>query len=177
MSERETLLEKKILDPCCGGKMFWFKKDHPEVLFSDIRVVDPIVVGSGPNARMFECTPDKVMDFRNLDVPSNTFKLVVFDPPHFDSLGKKSYMGIKYGILDKENWREDLRKGFSECFRVLQPDGILIFKWNEHDIPLRKVLELTNYRPLFGHKSGKMQKTHWVTFMKSNKNLETTKGQ
>jgi hypothetical protein len=27
--------DKPILDPCCGGKMFWFNKNNPHVLFCD----------------------------------------------------------------------------------------------------------------------------------------------
>lgn len=106
------------------------------------------------------------MDFRKLPLKDNTFSLVVFDPPHFTTLGEKSYMGQKYGRLNSKTWREDLRLGFAECFRVLKPNGVLIFKWNEHDILLREVLALTPRKPLFGHPSGKMQKTHWVAFMK-----------
>jgi hypothetical protein len=49
--------------------------------------------------------------------------------------------------------------GFAECFRVLKKDGVLIFKWNEHDVPLKGVLELTPHKPLFGHPSGKQQRT------------------
>ena len=29
--------EMKILDACCGGKMFWYEKDLPMVTFQDIR--------------------------------------------------------------------------------------------------------------------------------------------
>lgn len=146
--------------------MFWFDKSNPDVLFLDKRRVKPIMVGKGRNARKFEVNPDRVMDFRDLKLKSSTFTLVVFDPPHFSNLGKKSYMGQKYGCLDKKTWREDLTKGFSECFRVLKKNGVLIFKWNEHEILLREVLALTDRKPLFGHPSGKTQKTHWVCFMK-----------
>lgn len=146
--------------------MFWFDKKNPDVLFLDRRTVSPVSVGDGKNARMFDCKPDKVMDFRSLEIEDESYSLVVFDPPHFTSLGEKSYMALKYGRLDKETWREDLTKGFAECFRVLKPDGILIFKWNEYDIRLSEVLKLTPVQPLFGHPSGKTQKTHWVCFMK-----------
>lgn len=159
-------MNKIILDACCGGRSFWFDKDNENTLFIDKRRVDPCIVGNGKNGRKFEVNPDLQMDFRNLDIESNTFKLVVFDPPHFSSLGEKSYMAKKYGKLDKNTWKDDLRKGFSECFRVLKNEGILIFKWNKHDIPLREVLSLTSYQPLFGHPSGKKQLTHWVCFMK-----------
>lgn len=154
-----------ILDACCGGRQFWFDKENPNVLFADQRVMEPKVVGCGKDARIRKCLPDKVMDFRNMDIADQTFKLVVFDPPHL-FLGENSYMAQSYGRLDKQTWKEDLSKGFSECFRVLKDEGILIFKWNECDVPLKEVLKLTTYKPLFGHPSGKAQKTHWVCFMK-----------
>lgn len=159
-------MDKIILDACCGGRMFWFDKQNPNTLFVDHRKVDPVSVGLGRNARMFSCQPDEVMDFRKLDLSDGSFSLVVFDPPHFNHAGDKSYMAIKYGRLDPQNWKDDLRAGFAECFRVLRTQGILIFKWNETQIPLSKVLELTPERPLFGHPSGKTQRTHWLCFMK-----------
>lgn len=158
-------MDKKILDACCGGRAFWFDKSHPDTLFVDKRVMQPEIVSTGRNARVRKCLPDKVMDFRKLDIEDDTFRLVVFDPPHL-FLGKTSYMIKMYGTLEK-TWQEDLRAGFSECFRVLKPEGILIFKWNESQILLKEILALTPYKPLFGHPSGKAQKTHWVTFMKN----------
>ena len=95
------------------------------------------------------------------------FYMVVFDPPHiFRRGGKNSWMKDKYGELDRNTWREDLREGFKECFRVLRPCGTLIFKWSEFDIPTKEVLALTPVKPLFGHPSGKALKTHWFTFIK-----------
>lgn len=157
--------KKFILDVCCGGRMFWFDKKHPNTLYLDRRRVLPVSVGKGKNARMFSCTPDKVMDFRKLDLPSRSFSLAVFDPPHFLTLGSKSYMAQKYGKLDP-SWKEDLRAGFKECFRVLKPKGVLIFKWNEYEIKVSEIIKLSPYPPLFGHMSGKNQKTHWLCFMK-----------
>jgi ubiquinone/menaquinone biosynthesis C-methylase UbiE len=75
-------------------------------------------------------------------------------------------MAKKYGRLGK-NWEEDIRKGFKEAFRVLEPEGVLIFKWNEDQIPVKKILGLTTEKPLFGHRSGKASKTHWISFIKS----------
>jgi hypothetical protein len=60
-----------------------------------------------------------------------------------------------------------LRDGFAECFRVLAPSGVLIFKWTETQIPLRDILALTPEKPLFGHQSGAKARTHWCTFMKA----------
>ncbi|MDQ3117820.1 MAG: class I SAM-dependent methyltransferase, partial [Verrucomicrobiota bacterium] len=73
----------------------------------------------------------------------------------------------KYGCLNG-NWREMLRLGFAECFRVLKPNGTLIFKWADSENPVSEILALTPEKPLFGHKSGKKMGTHWVAFLKHN---------
>lgn len=162
---KKTKEERKIiLDVCCGGRMFWFDKAHRDALYVDIREEEDFQTGKGKDNRHRAIKPDVVMDFRKLDLPANSFSLVVFDPPHL-FIGRKSYFAQIYGSLEK-SWEEDLRKGFAECFRVLKKNGVLIFKWNESDIPLRKILALTPVKPLFGHRSGKAQKTHWITFMK-----------
>lgn len=143
--------------------MFWFNKKHPETLYIDNRVMPP---KKQTNGATVEVAPDIVMDFRKLDLPNASFSLVVFDPPHIlKRAGKNSWMKEKYGELDRKTWKDDLRIGFAELFRVLRPNGVLIFKWSEFDIPVREVLALTPVAPLFGHRSGKMAKTHWITFM------------
>jgi len=157
--------DKFILDACCGGRMFWFDKNQKNTIFIDKRTFGPEVIGHGIHQRVRKCLPDKIMDFRNLDLPDSYFNLVVFDPPHL-FLGENSHTAKVYGSLDRKTWKEDLRKGFSECFRVLKEKGVLVFKWNEFNVPLKDVVALSEYRPLFGHKSGKAQKTHWLCFMK-----------
>jgi len=155
---------KPILDPASGSRMFWFNKENPLVVFGDIRSEEHDMK-DGDKIRHLSVSPDTEMDFRDMPFDNDTFYLVVFDPPHMTSLGKNSWMAKKYGRLNN-TWQDDIRSGFSECFRVLKPNGTLIFKWNEYDIPLKEVLKLTKEQPLFGHRSGKQQKTHWVTFMK-----------
>ena len=148
--------------------MFWFNKEHPEALYGDIRS-EELDMKDGNKIRHLSIAPDTELDFRNMNLSDNSFYMVVFDPPHMTSLGKNSWMAKKYGRLDVD-WRDDLRLGFSECFRVLKPNGTLIFKWNEYDIPVKEILKLTPNKPLFGHRSGKQQKTHWITFMKGASN-------
>lgn len=128
---------KPILDVCCGSKMFWFNKNNPAVEFCDNRVVPHHEFYPG---RYIEIKPDTVCDFTALPFADKTFKLVVFDPPHLKSAGPKSWIALKYGCLD-DNWPQMLRDGFWECMRVLDDYGVLIFKWSEVQIPLRKVLE------------------------------------
>ncbi len=156
-------MNKPILDVCCGGRMFYFNKTDPRVLFCDNRCVKTKLC----DGRDFEVNPDWVCDFTNLPFGNECFYLVVFDPPHL-LLNKETPTGwqqIKYGHLGRD-WREVLRKGFAECFRVLKPNGTLIFKWNETDIKLGEILALTDQKPVLGHKSGKRSNTHWVLFMK-----------
>ena len=88
-----------------------------------------------------------------------------FDPPHVVRAGPRSWLAAKYGKLGKD-WRDDLRAGFAECFRVLEPEGVLVFKWNETQVKLREVLALTPEKPLFGQVSGRGGLTHWLVFMK-----------
>jgi hypothetical protein len=154
---------KKILDVCCGGRMFWFNKKHPNALYLDNRTMPAKRLTNGATLTI---APDQIMDFRNLRFYDESFSLVVFDPPHVKWRSVDGWMADKYGQLDKKTWQEDLRAGFAECFRVLKKDGVLIFKWSEIDIPLKEVLALTPMQPLFGHPSGKASKTHWVAFMK-----------
>ena len=50
--------------------------------------------------------------------------------------------------------------------RVLDIHGVLIFKWNELRVNVNEILDVFQVQPLFGHKSGKANKTHWMAFMK-----------
>lgn len=152
---------KKILDVTCGGRMMWFDKKHPNALYLDNRTHEKEKLS---NRQQFEVAPDIVADFRTLPLEfKGVFSLVVFDPPHVRA--GNGYTKKKYGSLSKD-WKDDIRKGFAECFRVMKQDGVLIFKWNETHIPLKEVLALTPHKPLFGNRGGRLSKTHWVTFMK-----------
>ena len=155
-------MSKRIIDVACGSKMFWFDKMNPDVEFCDKRVAKRREYYKG---RYIEVSPDTVCDFTNLPFEDGDFKLAVFDPPHLTQLGDTSWMMLKYGRLD-ENWKKILSDGFRECFRVLDNDGVLVFKWSEVQIPLREILPLSPYPPLFGHRSGKNMNTHWLCFMK-----------
>jgi SAM-dependent methyltransferase len=150
-----------VLDPASGSRMFYFDKADERVLFGDIRSESHILC----DGRALEVNPDQIMDFRDLPFPDETFRVVIFDPPHLVRAGAKSWSFLKYGRLDA-TWQDDLTRGFAECFRVLANDGVLIFKWNEDQIPVSKILALTPHQPLIGHRSGKHNKTHWITFLK-----------
>jgi SAM-dependent methyltransferase len=159
-----------VLDACCSCRSFWFDRKDSRTLFVDKRretcVVDvgsPGTIGRKP----LVIDPDVMADFTALPFPDESFFHVVFDPPHVAQNVTSGALVKRYGILTGD-WREMLRKGFAECFRVLKPGGTLIFKWCEVRFPIDEILALTPERPLYGHRSGKKAQTHWVAFLKHN---------
>lgn len=158
--------EKEILDACCGGRMFWYQKENGNVLYMDNRKVEKGAFNNNWNPGW--CVkPDVIADFRNMPFPDNSFKLVVFDPPHLTSGSEKGVINIKYGLLDKKTWKEDIVKGFNECWRVLDYGGTLVFKWNDANIKASELLKEFPVKPLFGDFTGKTGLTRWMTFFKS----------
>tara|TARA_R110002072_G_scaffold214592_2_gene371809 strand:+ start:460 stop:933 length:474 start_codon:yes stop_codon:yes gene_type:complete len=154
---------KKVLDACCSVKGMWFDKKDDRALFMDKRRethIDTYPCGTKTNI----IEPDIIGDFTNLEFDDNSFWHIVFDPPHIES-NSVSQITKKYGSL-KGEWREMLSKGFEECFRVLKPNGTLIFKWSEVQFPVKEILKLTDQKPLYGHRSGKKMNTHWIAFIK-----------
>lgn len=141
--------------------MFWFDKQNNDVLYMDNRQTRDTLC----DGRKLEVNPDMVADFRNMPFEDNSFYLVVFDPPHLLKAGESSWLAKKYGKLGQD-WKEDIAQGFKECMRVLKPNGTLIFKWNEDQIALKEILSVIAFKPLFGNKRSK---THWLVFMKEDK--------
>lgn len=153
---------KPILDMCCGSRMFWLDKQDERAVFSDVRSEEHTLCDD----RTCIINPDVIADFRALPFADNSFAQVVFDPPHLVRAGEKSWMRKKYGVLDIKTWREDIASGFLEAFRVLRPHGTLVFKWNETQIPVAKVIALTDQKPTIWQRTGKGDKTHWILFLK-----------
>ncbi len=162
------MMKKKILDMTCGSKTIWFNKENPATIYCDKRKENLTGIwksGNSKSERTCYVNPDIVCDFTHLPFEDNTFSLVIFDPPHLLNAGQTSWLVKKYGRLD-ENWPKMLHDGFQEGMRVLKPDGVLVFKWSERDIPAHEVWEAIGKRPLFGHRSGKQSKTFWGCYMK-----------
>ncbi len=155
---------KTVLDVCCGPKMFWFDKCDGRALFLDKRR-ETCVADTRQGRREIVVNPDVTADFTSLPFLDHSFALIVFDPPHTFA-GPQSWTRKKYGTLEGD-WQETIRQGFRECFRVLAPLGTLIFKWNEHRVPVSTVLSLTTEKPLFGQRCGTTARTHWIVFQKS----------
>jgi len=151
---------KTILDACCGSRMFWFNKNHPNTVYMDNRELEDILC----DGRKLKIKPDIIADFKNIPFEDNSFYLVVFDPPHLKRIGSNSWLAKKYGSLPSDNWHQEIKQGFNECMRVLKPNGTLIFKWNETQIKLSEVLKCFDKDPLFGTKTSKA--TYFLVFTK-----------
>lgn len=150
---------KRILDACCGARMFWFDKNNPDVVFMDRRKVSTMLC----DGRQFVVNPDVIGDFTDIPYADNWFNMVVFDPPHLIHAGKTSWLALKYGTIEGD-WKDMIRKGFKECLRVLKKDGVLIMKWGSDRISTKDVLQVLPMQPLFGHRRGK---SIFLVFMKS----------
>src|SRR3990167_6354821 len=100
--------------------------------------------------------------------PDKSFKLVVYEPPHLSKFGETSYFRNKFGCLDPGHWENDLEIGFSECWRVLDDFGVLVFKWSNSEIPFKQVLRLIPHEPLFYNTTNwkATSVTKWFCFMK-----------
>ena len=156
-------MDKKVLDVCCGPKGMWFDKNDNRVLYLDNRSeVHENYYKSG--YKKLEIKPDMIGDFTDIKQPDNSFWHIVFDPPHIKR-NKLGEITKRYGRLE-DGWQDMIKNGFKECFRVLKPNGTLIFKWCEVQFPIKEILKLTDKKPLYGHKSGKKMQTHWVCFIK-----------
>ena len=128
--------------------MAWYDKTNPLAVFMDNRQIDETLC----DGRRLVVSPDVVGDFRHIPFLDESFYLVFFD------------------VL-LPTWREDLRAGFEECFRVLKPCGTLVFKWSDVQIPFDDVLQLAlPYKPLFGHRRRRdKHETIWSVFFKENR--------
>ena len=177
--------DKFILDATAGYRQIWFDKNNPHTLYLDqrsgIEIIEDIKKHKlnrkkpRPSKKLLDLSNTVKGDFRKTNYPSESFKLIVWDPPYYtNNKSKTSWMYLYFGALEPETWQSDLKQGANELFRLLVPYGILIFKWNNKQIPVKDVLKLFPVRPLFGQrlnnigseKKVKKHSTFWLCFMK-----------
>lgn len=81
----------RILDACCGSRMFWYDRDNKYTVYQDNRELDTTLC----DGRKLEIMPGIFGDFRKMIYADNYFDLVVFDPqlPLFgDKRGKTRWV-------------------------------------------------------------------------------------
>jgi len=90
--------------------------------------------------------PSVVGDFTRLPFRKEVADLVIFDPPfQVYGFGKKRSFVENYGSF--VNIRESTRAllmAFSECRRILKPNGSLLLKWGTNHRPLDWILSLSH---------------------------------
>jgi len=163
IKEEKPLSAKFILDACCGGRMFWFNKKHPNTIYVDIRKEEKGFIKYEKN---YEVNPDIIADVQKLPFKEKSFKLIIFDPPHLVNYNS-GIMFQKYGSLNN-NYKDFLSNAFKELWRVLDDYGVINFKWNNQNVKIREILEIIKEIPLCGTKavSKKNSNTYWFCFMK-----------
>ncbi len=111
-----------------------------------------------------EIDPDIQSDWKHIPFADETFDLVVFDPPHLVRAGKTSWLAKKYGTIDLMGWPNEFHKAFQEIMRVMKPTGVMVFKWNEDQIPIKEVFKAFGKQPIVGDMRSK---TKWSVFIKT----------
>lgn len=85
----------KILDACCGSRMFWYDKQEKHTTYMDIRNYYEQL----PTGHVVNVSPDIQTDWKHIPFDDCSFDLVVFDPPHLIHAGQSSWLAKKYGTL------------------------------------------------------------------------------
>jgi SAM-dependent methyltransferase len=167
----------------------WFDKNNPLAVFMDKD--DDLTIelrrrayqrqrGMPGHAKIKGHFTNKtfVADFRKIPFQDEAFQLIVFDPPFLSLAGENSLFGKRYGTMNRETWPADLRLAANELWRVLKTGGVLVFKWNNHDIKFKSVLRLFPKMPLFGQisagakkRDGKPGHTCWFCFLKTGEEV------
>ena len=109
----------RILDACCGSRMFWHEKELSFVDYQDNRSLSTTLC----DGRKFEIKPSLIGDVTDMFyIKDGTYDMVVFDPPHLKNGGDNAWIILKYGRLPEE-WKLFMKTAFEECFRVLKDGG------------------------------------------------------
>lgn len=148
----------KILDATCGKRGIWFDKEFRDAVYIDVRP---------------EVEPQIIMDCTRTTFREKEFDLIVFDPPHVN-VGANSDMTKSYGHFTSQQIRELIQGADLEFCRILKDEGFLLFKWNDHDQKLQRMLELMpHFKALFGQKTSERSLhasvTSWVCLIKNGK--------
>ncbi len=161
----------KILDATAGFRGIWYIKNHPFVTFLDKRTGYTKNTNGTKikNRRHFKLDPDIIADWtKTIPFDDEYFDMVIFDPPHFiiDNDKSDSCLTLRYGRIDKSNYKQYLGAGFKELFRVLKKEGVFILKWCENTHKVDDIIKLSPYPALFGSKTGQNHKNYWILFIK-----------
>jgi len=146
----------KILDLSAGRRAIWYNKEHPFATYLDKRP---------------EVEPTIVCDTRHIpDSVGSGYNLVCWDPPHMNC-GPNSNMSKVYGYHTTAEIIDTIEKTSVRVWDITAKDALMAFKWNNHDIALRRVFGLMyGWEPLFGHltKDGPGSQTYWTMLLRKD---------
>lgn len=167
----------RILDSTASNRSMWYQKDNPFTVFMDKRKGKEYSCTLNTHKqsdRIIRIFPDIQAQWQNLPFKSDSFDMVIWDPPHlFKDKGKTpSLISKRYGLFYNDNWKKIVRIAALELFRVLKPNCVFILKWCEVDKDVSEVLNLLPYAPMFGTRTGQKNNTHWICFIKYNPNSQ-----
>ena len=165
--QKEEGKKNQVIDVCCGGRMWWFNKSRPGVLFMDCREEKKGFI-ENQGCQNYEVKPDIVASFTDMPFENESFFKVVCDPPH--KIKRDSgLITKKYGFLS-DNWEIDLKLMFEECWRILKPGGTFILKWADVDLAPRKILncfpDWKNRLDVSTHTKKGVNNTYFFSFYK-----------
>jgi SAM-dependent methyltransferase len=157
----------KILDATCGERSIWFQKNHPFVIYMDMRKgkFDTKTGNTKKSHGVVKINPDVQSEWKDAPFPDNYFDMIIFDPPHMIKNSDGS-LDMRYGKLSPNNWNIVLKEGIEKLFNILKPEGVFILKWAECSKKVDDVLKLFPYPPLFGTRTGLNNKNLWILFLK-----------
>ncbi len=152
----------RILDMSAGKRCIWINRVYPDTVYVDLRP---------------EMNPSLVCDTNHLPFKPEIFDLVVFDPPHKEHTSGTE-MKERYGQFPLEVIKETIQGSSAEAWRVTCGDGLMAFKWNDHDAKLDSILSLMpGWEPLVAHKvsenSKRKKSTFWVLLRRRGLGYQT----
>jgi len=114
----------RILDATVGGWRFWKNSTRP-IIGLDMRL---------------RCNPSVVGDNSNMPFRSNSFDVVVYDPPHVPNQGKDKIkdftnrfgLGIRSTKQNGYSFSHTYPPFLKEAYDVLRPQGILLCKVTDY---------------------------------------------
>src|SRR3546814_16769180 len=102
-SELDEMTNKRVLDPCSGGRSMWFDRNHPDVVFGDVRSETLTVTdnsrGNPTGQRTLRIEPDVMLDFRDLPYADDPFRLVNGRPSCRENVGKYVSIAVEPGTI------------------------------------------------------------------------------
>jgi len=126
-----------ILDVTAGHRAMWLNDHDPNVIYLD---------------QKRSVKPDIVAVWQYLPFKDGSIEGAVKDPPHMLYKSKGKPMGFNFeercGILDRATWKKDLGAAYQELMRVLEPDGMLLVKWNDNHVSVKRFLSCFPVEPV-----------------------------